>query len=358
MQSLPHLYQIVAVCEPDDHLRGEAQNALHLPDSAVYSNFTALLERDDVDLVDVCTPPGVRRGLVLAAAEAGRHILSEKPLATIPKEAAEMVAAARSHHVQLGLMHNYLFVPEFVAARSIIDRGEVGEVEVVILNYLGVFDNPGIAVGAPNWRHDLLSAGGGVLMDMMHVVYVAERLLGAQIRAVSAYVDARRSGGQVEDLALCRFETATNVALVNIGWGVGPGGIEISGSHGRISIRYRGGGTMPFDPLDMVRVVTDSKERIEPVQEGALPGPVAVLEDFAHAFARGVEPLASGEQGLRALEAVLCVYESAALQRTVALPLRHDDPVYQHGVRGLAHLDIAPESRLRLRGMFGLSLTR
>ena len=96
-----------------------------------YPDYRDVIARDDVGVVDVCVPPHVRREIVIAAAQAGKHILSEKPIATVPADGAAMVEAARSAGVTLGLVHNYLFQPEIVLARQLITSGALGQVEMV-----------------------------------------------------------------------------------------------------------------------------------------------------------------------------------------------------------------------------------
>ena len=130
------------------------------------------LARDDVDVIDVCTPQHLHRNLVVAAAAAGKHVLCEKPIAAFPADAAAMVTAAKDAGVVLAVMHNYLFFPEIVALRRLIDDGVLGEVRTITVNMLGVVDSPGAAGYNPRWRHDPAAAGGGVLMDMLHGVYV------------------------------------------------------------------------------------------------------------------------------------------------------------------------------------------
>lgn len=353
--SMPDEFRVVAIADPTAARRVMAQELLGLADADAYPTFEPLLTRPDVEVVDVCTPPGIRKNIVSAAARAGKHLLSEKPLATVPRDADEMVEAARTAGVTLGVVHNYLFHPEVLAARSIIAEGEIGSVEVVILNYLGVFDNPGSAEYRPGWRHESVVAGGGVLMDMLHVVYVAELLLGEPVRRVSAYVDARDSGAVVEDLALCRLEGESRAALVNIGWGHGPGGLDVSGSEGRLSVRYRDGGTSPFFPFEQLTVVSPNGTRVHAVDAEAPSGYRALFADFARSLREGREPAAPGEQGERALELVLAAYESAALERSVGLPLAREDPVYELGVAGLSQLELPATSRLRQRGIFGLA---
>jgi UDP-N-acetyl-2-amino-2-deoxyglucuronate dehydrogenase len=189
-------------------------------------------------------------------------------------------------------------------------------------------------------------------MDMMHVAYVAELLLGRHMRRVSAYVDAREHGSAVEDLALCRFEADGAVALVNIGWGAGPGGIEISGAEGRLIIRYAQAGTSPFYPLEHVAVVCRNGETVHKI--AAITSHELLFAEYADALRAGRDQLAPGEEGRRALELVLAAYESAALERPVELPLGEDDPVYQLGVAGVSQLEVSRQSRLASRHLFGV----
>ena len=230
----------------------------------------------------------------------------------MPRDAAAMAAAAREAGVTLGVVHNYLFFQEVEAALRIIGSGELGPVEVAILNYLGVLDLPGAAAYRPAWRHDATQAGGGVLTDMLHIVYLAEALLGRPIERVSAWVDARTDGASVEDLAIVRFEAERAVALVNMGWGVGPGGIEVSGPRGRLAIRYRDGATGPFVPFESLVVHGPGGRREVPVATDWDAAFVALLADFGRAVLDGRDPIAPGEQGLHILEATLAAYASAA----------------------------------------------
>jgi predicted dehydrogenase len=159
----------------------------------------------------ICTPPHVRAPILLDAIRARRHVLPEKPLPIAPSEARQVVAAARSAGVVLGIVHNYLYLPEIVAARDVLRSGEIGPPEGAILNYPGVLDNPGSSEYEPAWRRRSAAAGAGVLIDMLHVVYVAEELLEEPIRRVSPFLGASDDAAPVEELALCRFETAGEV---------------------------------------------------------------------------------------------------------------------------------------------------
>ncbi len=351
--AFPDLFRVVAVADPTPARRELARDQAGLADRDTHADARELLARTDLDMVDLCTPQHVRRDLVIAACQAGLHVLTEKPIATTPRDAAEMIRVARERGVRFGIVHNYLFFPETVRTLELIRAGEIGPVEVAILNWLSVVDAPGNAAYRPTWRHDPRQAGGGVLMDMLHIVYLAEALLGKPIERVSAFVTARQDDSPVEDVTLSRFETDSSAALVNVGWGVGPGGFAVGGTDGRIEVTYRDGGSGAFAPFERL-VVHGRHGRLE---ESSLPpddSMARVLLDFGTAIREDRDPVAPGEQGLHILEATLAVYAAAALGRTVELPLKPGDPVYDRGVVGLRDLDMPAWSPVRRRRIFGV----
>lgn len=298
-----------------------------------------VLARPDVQAVLVATPPRYRPPLVLAALQAGKHVLSEKPIALTPAEGWAMASAARSAGLRLAMVHNYYFMPDVMEVKRVLDSGAIGRPYLVTLNFLSVEDRPGAAEYQPVWRHDAVLGGGGVLMDMLHAVYVVAWLMDGQpIRAVSAAIDRRLDRqSQVEDVALCRFEFDKGFGLVNMAWGEGPGGIEIMGSEGRLVLFYRAFGTGPFQPPEQLHVYRGS-ERLSFDLPRARSSPIgmrSIWRDFVDSVERGREPLAPAEQGCSTLEAVVGAYASAARKRTIPLPLDTSDPVYYRGIAAL-----------------------
>jgi len=356
-------FTISALADPTPERLELGRAVARLEPDQLHADAMSLIASDEVDMIDVCTPQHLHREVVVAAANAGKHVLCEKPIAAVPVDAAAMVAAADSAGVTLGVMHNYLFFPEITAARMVIDSGQIGEVRTVAVDMLGVVDSPGAAGYRPHWRKDPAASGGGVLMDMLHGVYLAEHLLGEPVERVSGYVDWSNPGDAVEGLALCRLESAHRAALVNIGWGFGNGGVRVSGTKGRIDVHYRHDGTPPWAPFASMTVTNESSTRtvelppgkeLEPLIAGAMKDAVI---DFADAVAKGCAPAASGVAALHTLEATVAVYCSAALGSTVKLPLPVEGSLHQRGVIGLTEMDVPADSVVRDRGLFGLSET-
>jgi predicted dehydrogenase len=195
-------------------------------------------------------------------------------------------------------------------------------------------------------------AGGGVLMDLIHLVYLAEAMLGRPIERVSASVSAE-PGASVEALALCRFEAGNAAALVNVGWGGGPGGLRVSGTGGRLEVRYRDGATGPYEPIELAALTAIGGEPRSLPLDGARATHRAAIEDFGLALSQGRSPAADARAGARAVAATVAAYQSAATGSTVELPLDPGGPVYANGVAGLIELPLPAWSPVRRLGLFG-----
>ena len=350
------LTAIADVTRPNLERVGDAQG---IPAERRFADAEDLAALPDLDLVVVATPPWLRKAPVLAALNAGKHVLAEKPLAAVPQDAWEMVEAAQTSDRVLAMMHNYLFFPEFEAAKSAIDGGAIGEVRTLSANLLCVPDNPGAATFQPGWRRDLGRAGGGILMDMLHPLYVMSWLASAPVCEVSAMI--RRTGDgplPVDDLAMCHLRLDDVYASLNLGWGLGPGGIGVGGTEGRMWLRYINNGTTPFDrfhsaftsdgfttqPLE-VEGFTANADSAHASEDERLAWAFAghnmqnsylnLISDIVEAVASGHQPRSTGEDGARAIDTVLACYASAARRQPVALPLDSADPVYREGVTAL-----------------------
>ena len=349
---------IVAAADPTPERLQAAATAAGLGVDDLYADWRELLARQDIEAVIVATPQRFRPEIVLAAATAGKHILAEKPLALTPADAQAMIDAAREHGVTLATVHNYHFMPVYRDIKEVLDSGEIGQPEIAVLNYLGVEDRPGAAAYSPRWRHRAADSGGGVLMDMLHVVYLANWFMGGPPRSVSAWVDKRLEGeGDVEDIALVRYVYENGQALVNMAWGVGPGGVQVGGTQGRVVMTNKDFGTHPFVPAARLDVVSESGTRSWTPRDAVAYGMAGIAADFRDAVAANVEPVASGESGLRVLDAVLGAYVSGALREEVTLPLPDDHPVYRRGSGGIADLDLPDASPVGRRGLFGVERT-
>lgn len=158
---------------------------------AVETDWRKIVQRDDIHLVDVCVPNFMHHDVVIAAAEAGKIIVCEKPLAMNVAEAEEMVAAVEKAGVANMVSFNYRRVPAIALMKQIIDEGRVGRP----FHYRATYNQDyTIAADVPQggmalWRLDSRVAGSGVTGDLLaHSIDTAEWLNGP-IRRVVAYTE-------------------------------------------------------------------------------------------------------------------------------------------------------------------------
>ncbi|WP_261992022.1 Gfo/Idh/MocA family protein [Streptomyces sp. MS191] len=159
--------------------------------AAAETDWRALVARDDVQLVDVCTPGDSHAEIAVAALEAGKHVLCEKPLANSVAEAEAMVAAAeaaaaRGQVAMVGF--NYRRVPAIAYARRLITQGRLGALRHVRVTYLQDWlVDPDFPL---TWRLEREHAGSGALGDLgAHAVDLAQHLTGELLVGVSALTE-------------------------------------------------------------------------------------------------------------------------------------------------------------------------
>ncbi|MDA0750324.1 MAG: Gfo/Idh/MocA family oxidoreductase [Verrucomicrobia bacterium] len=158
---------------------------------SVETDWKALVQRDDIDAIDICTPNDTHAEIAIAAAEAGKMILCEKPLARTAEESLPMVEAVEKAGVANTVWYNYRRIPAVTLAKQIIDSGKLGKIFHYRANFLQDWtinaDLP--QGGAALWRLDAQAAGSGVTGDLLaHCIDTAIWLNGG-IKDVSAMTE-------------------------------------------------------------------------------------------------------------------------------------------------------------------------
>jgi predicted dehydrogenase len=186
---LPLSPRMAAICGRDQAAVAAAATRLGWP--AWETDWKRLVQRDDVDLVDVCTPGSSHAEISIAALEAGRHVLCEKPLANTVEEARAMAAAAEraaTGGVRAMVGFNFRRVPAVALARELVAAGRLGPIRHVRAAYLASHAlDPELPLA---WRHQASEAGSGALGDLgAHAVDLAQHLAGDRIAGVSALTE-------------------------------------------------------------------------------------------------------------------------------------------------------------------------
>ena len=186
---LPLTPRMSVVCGRDPERTAAAARRLGWESAS--TDWKELLHRDDVDLVDVCTPGDSHAEIAIAALDAGKHVLCEKPLANNVDEAEAMTAAATraaGHGVRAMVGFTYRRVPAIGLARRLVQEGRLGDIRHVRVQYLQDWlVDPDFPLA---WRLQKDKAGSGALGDIgAHAVDLAQHVTGLRIDSVSAAME-------------------------------------------------------------------------------------------------------------------------------------------------------------------------
>lgn len=196
MQKLD-VYDVVAVCDVTEARCRAAQEA-GLKATADLSEFLSW----DIEMALVATPSAHHHAGALKAAEAGKHLLVDKPMAVTAEQAEEMIAAARANNVALSVYHNRHFDPDYRMVKAAVQEGLLGE--LVAIENRAMDSEPAVTFGTadydPAWRISA-RAGGGVLMDFgPHWIEQVVDLMAGQ-KIVQVFGDVRNvKWGDAPDL--------------------------------------------------------------------------------------------------------------------------------------------------------------
>ncbi len=282
-------------------------------------NLDAVLAREDVNVVTVCVPSGLHAEVGVQAANAGKHLIVEKPIDVTLAAADRLIGAARAAGVKLTVISQHRFDPGVVELQRLIEVGALGqlllgEASTKWYRSQAYYDSGG-------WRGTWALDGGSLMNQGIHYVDLLLACMGpvAEVTAISA---TQTHQIEVEDtaLALLRFRSGAVGTIVS-STSVFPGfaqRLEVSGTGGTVVIEdgaiiSHGLATEP-QPAAHTQPASASSPAI------GIASHVAQVADFAEAIEQDREPTATAEHGRAALEVVLAVYESARARRTVALP--------------------------------------
>ena len=270
----------------------------------------------DVDVVDVCTPTHLHHDMVMQAAEAGRHVICEKPLARTVAEGQAMIRRCQQADVTLHVAHVVRFFPEYAAARRAVEADKVGEVAVVRLKR-NVF-RPRKA--RDNWFLAFEKSGGMILDLMIHDFDYARWIAGEVATVYCKHIgDPSISPGD-HGLAILTHRSGA-ISHVEGSWAYPPPTFrtefEIAGSQGLII--HNSEASAPIT-LRMHQRTDDASGDVPLPSSPLLESPYATeIRAFHDAIANGALVPVTAADGLAALQIALAAIESTKTGQPVHL---------------------------------------
>src|SRR5580692_10505733 len=283
---------------------------------AHYSNeeYTACLANPEVDAVFVATPNGLHESFTVRAAQAGKHVLCEKPLAATAEQAARMVEACRRNRVLLMTAYRKYFEPSTLYLKQLIQNGDLGRIDVIHTAFSELY-SPGKSL---SWLVDSHLAGGGPLMDLgVSCVNTTRWQVAEYPVEVSAQTWARDTVTfwDVEEGVSFRLQFPSGLVVHgSSSYGaVLSSFIFVQGTKGWLSLS-------PAFPFDEVRLLTGKIGKRQITRKFKVTDEFAPeLDAFATAIQNKHSVEADGIQGHRDMIILDAIYEAAKTQQSVTI---------------------------------------
>jgi predicted dehydrogenase len=283
--------------------------------------YQELLADTAVHVICLCTPSGQHAAQAIAAAQAGKHVLVEKPMALTLADAQAMITHCEQAGVKLGIVLQRRAESLFQQISQAIQAGDLGELNLGALTI--PYHRPQAYYEQAAWRGTWTLDGGGVLMNQgIHLVDLLVWFMGDPLQ-VQAEAATLQRDIEVEDTlaALLHFANgakATITATTTAAPGF-PHRLEIYGTKGGIQIE--GETVMRWSLADPAQAAVPPQESSKTADPGAggdprgiaASGHIALVRDFIAALRDNRPPLVDGREGMRSLTAVLQIYQAAGL---------------------------------------------
>jgi predicted dehydrogenase len=234
-----------------------------------------MLARAPINTVVIATPHSLHAEQAIAAARAGKAIISEKPMAVTLEDGAAILAAIRRHGVPYTVVHNFLFTPAVQGAAALLRAGTAGQ---PLLGRGEIMANKSEETTRPDrdWRASKAAGGGALIDSSYHEIYTVETLMGSPVASVEARLATLKFPIDVDDTALMTFEHAngrlSNVAASWCARSATHRGrwVWINGTQGGVRVVYNDAAPLAAWPPGANRW-----ETVDPTSLPDVPSPIA-----------------------------------------------------------------------------------
>lgn len=317
--------ELVAVCDIVPEL---AQAFADKYGAAPYTDYQEMLKRQDIDVVAIATPSGIHAEIGIAAAEAGKHVLVEKPMAMTLKTADALIAACRKAGVKLGVIHQNRFNASIKLLRKALTDGRFGRLThgqaSVRWNR-----NDNYYKQAP-WRGTKLQDGGVLMNQSIHNIDLLQWTFGP-VESVFGYTETFMRKIEMEDMgaAVIKFKNGA-IGIIEAASTIYPKNIEetlnVFGETGSVIV-----GGIAVNRVEVWEFPDSEEEKAQifASQAGDPPnvygyGHREIISDMIEAIREDRETAIPGEEGRKALEIILAIYKCQATKEPITFPLQED----------------------------------
>jgi predicted dehydrogenase len=296
-----------------DKARSVAAN-YGISEDAIYSyeNFDKICDNQNIDAVYIGLPNSMHAEYTIRAAQAGKHVLCEKPMATTVADCEAMIAACKKANRHLMIAYRCQFEATTLHAQKLVRSGALGKIQAIE-------SCNGFNIAPNEWRTNRKLAGGGPLMDMgIYSLNACRFLTGEEPAAISAYssvIDTDGRFAEVEENVAWTMKFPSGiVATCTTTYGANMEGfIRIHGSKGTLNLNGFGYQGIHLTAHINGAVKGEPSQDIDELEQGKDPSQFTVESDyFSKCIRENTQPVPSGEEGLRDMTHIMKIYDSAA----------------------------------------------
>lgn len=310
--------RLVAVC---DIIKNRADFFAKKYNIRSYYSFARLLKDKDIDVVNICTPSFLHASMGIQAAQANKHIIMEKPIATNLNDGLKLIEVCKKNKLKLCVVYQNRYNPSIKELKKIVEKGGLGKLNLASV-CVRWYRPPEYY---KDWHGDPIMSGGGALMTQaIHHLDILQWLMGMP-EEVIAYAGNLSHKIKVEDtvISLIKFRNGA-LATIEASTITYPKNIEASvalfGEKGSVKV----GGLALNQKVfwfvknhDLSKKILAEKD-FEPVNIYGV-NHKAAINDMVEAILKDREPEINGVEGLKSLKIVLAIYQAAKTRKTVKL---------------------------------------
>ncbi len=313
LQSIAELAdaKLVAVC---DVIASRVERVAKEHNAVAYADYRRMLERRDIDVVNICTPSGMHAQMSIDALQAGKHVICEKPMAMNLADADRMIATAKSTGKKLCIVLQNRYNPPMLDLRRLVDEGRLGK---ILLGNATVRWYRPQEYYEDGWHGTLAMDGGALMNQSVHHIDALQWFIG-DVDSVFAHTATLAHKMQAEDagVAVIRFkngalgtvEGSTLTYPENL-----EGSVALFGEHGSVKI---GGTALNRKSIWKIEGALEHERELlmhDQVDPPSVYGfsHQAVIADMIAALRENREPRTNGREARKSVALVLAMYESA-----------------------------------------------
>jgi predicted dehydrogenase len=307
--------RLIAVVSGDKEKAGKLAQEFRVSQACSYDEYAECLKNPQVEVIYIATPPGMHEKFAVAAAKAGKHVISEKPLAATVQQARNMVKTCRRYKVQFMTAYRKYFEPSTLTLKNMISRGELGRIDLIhtlFAEFRPFGDN------SPAWLFSRKLSGGGPLTDLgVYCVNTCRWLVDEDPVTATAHswIRDQRRYKEVEEGIVFRLDFPSGLILQGTAAysAVFSSFVHVHGEKGWAALS-------PAFAFEEERRLSGKiagkwfEQTFSPIDEFALE-----LDAFATCVRENCKPEPDGEQGLRDILIINAIYRAAKQRRTVRI---------------------------------------